>query len=72
MAQSSIAPGGAIFTETFIAPTLKPLYDKMDARRDELAAAGHTGFTRRAIGRNALCPCGSRLKFKKCCIARSR
>jgi uncharacterized protein YecA (UPF0149 family) len=26
------------------------------------------GLTARKVGRNEICPCGSGLKFKKCCI----
>lgn len=72
MAQSSVAPNGTIHTEIFSAPTLKPLYEKMDARADELRKEGHIGFHRRAIGRNSPCPCGSGRKFKKCCITNVR
>lgn len=72
MAQSSISPLGAIHTEIFTAPAVGQVYGLMDARRQELEAAGHSQFTRRRIGRNSPCPCGSGYKFKKCCVGLAR
>lgn len=72
MAQSSIAPNGAIHTELFMAPSgLREMYSRMDERKSALEANGHQQFQRRAVGRNASCPCGSGFKFKKCCIGRA-
>lgn len=41
---------------------------KMDGRLVELQTQGHTFVRRYKVGRNDKCPCGSLLKFKKCCI----
>ncbi len=71
MAQSSISPSGAIFTETFVAPTIAGVHALMDQRQTTLQAEGHSQFNRRKIGRNSPCPCGSGYKFKKCCVVRS-
>lgn len=60
-------------TEFFTAPTMSENFAKMDERKKELERdVGATAFARRKIGRNATCPCGSLLKFKKCCLAKSR
>lgn len=72
MAQTSISPLGAIHTEIFSAPSLGPVYGMMDQRQRDLTAEGHTQFTRRRIGRNSPCPCGSGYKFKKCCVGLAR
>ena len=60
---------GAKIQEFFGAPTDMEVKQKMDARLNELTAKGHT-LVRRVpkIGRNEKCPCGSGIKFKKCCI----
>lgn len=57
--------------EFFSGDTDHEIYRKMDGRRAELEALGATNFFRTKIGRNATCPCGSGLKFKKCCLARA-
>ena len=60
---------GKNFQEYFSAPSDMKLKKKMDARLNELEAKGHT-LVRRVpkIGRNEKCPCGSGIKFKKCCL----
>ncbi|MFN3387458.1 MAG: SEC-C metal-binding domain-containing protein [Allosphingosinicella sp.] len=45
---------------------------RMDQRLGELHRKGETLVRRAKIGRNTTCPCGSGLKFKKCCIAKLR
>jgi len=42
----------------------------MDARLEELEGKGHSLVRRVKVGRNDPCPCGSGLKFKKCCISK--
>lgn len=72
MAQTMHNPAtGLNVTETFIGPNAASLHAAMDSRRAELEAQGHTFVNRRMIGRNAQCPCGSGLKFKKCCIGKA-
>jgi uncharacterized protein YecA (UPF0149 family) len=45
----------------------------MDRRLTEVTAKieGATLAHRAKIGRNSSCPCGSGLKFKKCCIGKA-
>lgn len=69
MAQTTIAPDGAILTEIFTAQSRAEVFTKMDERLAELKSEGHVLTHRRAIGRNTPCPCGSGRKYKKCCIA---
>jgi uncharacterized protein YecA (UPF0149 family) len=71
MAQTTRAPDGTFHTEFFTGPTAAANHAAMDHRLAELAQAGHTFEKRTKIGRNTTCPCGSGLKFKKCCIARA-
>ena len=57
--------------ETYVeGNTTKEIQQKMNKELDELVEAGAEINTvkRVKIGRNDLCPCGSDLKFKKCCI----
>ena len=62
---------GKNFQEFFAAPTDMKVKEKMDSRLAELEGKGHT-LVRRVpkIGRNAKCPCGSGIKFKKCCLSK--
>lgn len=62
------------FVETFVGPTARHNFEEMDKRKAELEAkiAGATVTHRTKIGRNTQCPCGSGLKFKKCCIGKAR
>lgn len=55
----------------FIGPSDREVYEKMDQLKAEVEAAGGTELRRTKIGRNTPCPCGSGLKFKKCCIGRA-
>jgi uncharacterized protein YecA (UPF0149 family) len=55
-------------TEIFTGPMKRSVAEAMDARKAEIERAGGTVFHRTSIGRNTPCPCGSGLKFKKCCI----
>lgn len=69
MAALSYGTPKGVVTEFFVSDTMAGNHAKMDARVSELQGQpGITGFGRRKIGRNATCPCGSGLKFKKCCI----
>ncbi len=68
MKDGSINPDD-IFTEFFEADTEEKVIQKMD---DRVKETGHKIVTRQKIGRNAACPCGSGLKFKKCCIEKMR
>lgn len=62
------------FVETFMGTTALNNHQQMDLRAAELAAKieGATVEHRTKIGRNTSCPCGSGLKFKKCCIGKAR
>jgi len=42
------------------------LRQKMDNLRDEMLESGYLETSRRKIGRNEPCPCGSGEKFKRC------
>lgn len=68
MAQTTIAPSGALHTEFFTGPTDKANYAAMDHRLAALVQEGHTFHRRTKLGRNTTCPCGSGRKFKKCCL----
>jgi uncharacterized protein YecA (UPF0149 family) len=59
-------------TEVFTGPRNRDLHDAMDVRLKEVEAAGGKVIHRTSIGRNTTCPCGSGLKFKKCCIDRAK
>lgn len=68
MAQGYTTALGEQKVDFFIGPTDASNYAAMDQRKAELEAEGAHSFTRTKIGRNATCPCGSKLKFKKCCL----
>lgn len=70
--QSYHDAAGALHREFFMAETDRANLQAMDERKAELSKAGATGFHRTKIGRNATCPCGSKRKFKKCCMAGAR
>jgi hypothetical protein len=55
-------------TEVFTGERARDVHEAMDARRSQIEAAGGSVIHRTRIGRNVSCPCGSGLKFKKCCI----
>ena len=49
---------------------LRPLYQKQVAIRERiLAGLAKNG---KQLKRNALCPCGSEKKFKKCCLPKMK
>lgn len=60
-----------IATEVFTGPRAREVHGAMDARLKDLEAAGAKLVHRTAIGRNSPCPCGSGVKFKKCCIGKA-
>lgn len=72
MGLTQVGPGA--FVETFIGPTLRKNFEDMDRRKREVEAKikGATVTHRTKIGRNTSCPCGSGVKFKKCCIGKAR
>jgi uncharacterized protein YecA (UPF0149 family) len=72
MAQTMHNPAtGLNEVEFFTGPSIATVQQAMDERRAELEAAGQSFVKRTSIGRNTTCPCGSGLKFKKCCIGRA-
>lgn len=59
--------------EFFGGQTYEEVQGKMKARLAELESEGEVVTVKREkIGRNAPCPCGSGIKFKKCCISQMR
>ena len=67
--QETMAPQGDLLQEFFGGKTEKTLNKKMNERLGSLVAEQGHAFNRRVkIGRNDICPCGSGIKFKKCCI----
>ncbi len=58
------------FSELFTDEDEDALFDWMDERQNELKKQGYRMTKRVKVGRNAPCPCGSGVKFKKCCIFR--
>lgn len=56
----------------FIAKSDEDANRLMADAAEEKAKKGYKVSTRRKIGRNEPCPCGSGKKFKKCCIHRAR
>jgi len=58
------------FAEFYVGKTIKANKAEMDRRAAHLAASiPNIRFGQRVkIGMNRTCPCGSGLKFKKCCI----
>ena len=63
--------GPRLRQEFFVGEAAAEIARKMDARLAALKGEGHTLVRRVKIGRNAQCPCGSGLKFKKCCIGKA-
>lgn len=55
-------------TEVFTGTHKRAIKEAMETRQREIEAQGGRTVHRTSIGRNAPCPCGSGLKFKKCCI----
>lgn len=47
------------------------MHARMDAESKLISEAGGQFESRTKIGRNSTCPCGSGLKFKKCCIGKA-
>lgn len=72
MAQTTVSPAGAFHTEIFNGLSRSDVLTQMDTRLAQLQTEGHVLTHRRAIGRNTPCPCGSGLKYKKCCIDAAR
>lgn len=69
MAQTMHSPStGQDFTEIFTGNSVAEVHAQMDDRRKELERLGHTFVKRTSIGRNTKCPCGSGIKYKKCCL----
>lgn len=66
-----LGDGRVRLREFFVGDRDRDMHEKMDARRAQMESAGATNFYRTKIGRNATCPCGSGLKFKKCCISKA-
>lgn len=60
--------------EFFTGKTDEELKRKMKSRLDELMAqhGEPVKVTHRKLGRNEPCFCGSGVKFKKCCLPKSR
>jgi uncharacterized protein YecA (UPF0149 family) len=58
--------------EFFTGETEREVKQKMESRAREVEERGLVVVHRGKIGRNATCPCGSGLKFKKCCLALAR
>lgn len=69
--QSHYDSAGRLQREFFIGRTNAEMLQAMDERRAQLEREGASGFHRTKVGRNATCPCGSGLKFKKCCIGKA-
>ena len=58
--------------EFFTGQTDDEVKQKMEQRAREVEERGLVVVGRTKIGRNTSCPCGSGLKFKKCCLALAR
>lgn len=59
--------------EFFGGQTQEEIFDKMRARfKEQESEVEVMAMKREKIGRNAPCPCGSGVKFKKCCISQVR
>lgn len=69
--------GNETITSRFVGIECKKLVDQFHARREALEKRLESGETEKAtviehrrISRNDPCPCGSGVKFKKCCGSR--
>lgn len=51
---------------------IERLKKTMDKLQSEMLLDGFEETKRVYIGRNARCPCGSKRKFKKCCMNKER
>jgi uncharacterized protein YecA (UPF0149 family) len=60
-------PDGA-FAKIFTGDSDADVYRKMDATKVRVEANGGTEVSRSKIGVNSPCPCGSKRKYKKCCM----
>jgi uncharacterized protein YecA (UPF0149 family) len=69
--QSISYPNGAFESRYYLGSTDAELHRAMDEDLERARRVGGTLVKRAKIGRNATCPCGSGLKFKKCCIGRA-
>lgn len=49
---------------------LRPMYEKQLAIRERIVAG--LASNGKQLRRNAICPCGSGKKFKKCCLVKIR
>jgi predicted DNA-binding protein with PD1-like motif len=49
-------------------PEMAAITRNMRKSGDTAKIDGHSGNNRRKVGRNQVCPCGSGLKYKKCCL----
>lgn len=61
-----------IGTEVFTGQRARDVHEAMDARKAQIEEAGGSIIHRTRIGRNVSCPCGSGIKFKKCCIGKAQ
>lgn len=71
--RKELTPHGTVqVREVEIGKTKREIMEQMDRRIDRLRAMGVevSNVQRTKIGRNAACPCGSGIKFKKCCIGK--
>jgi hypothetical protein len=67
--QEMQSPSGETLRELFSGYRTKgELTAAMEARRAELEAQGYKFVNNAKVGRNDPCPCGSKQKFKRCCI----
>lgn len=70
--QSISYPDGRLEQSFYVARNSKDAFAEMDKDLRRAEAEGGTLERRTKIGRNTTCPCGSGLKFKKCCIDRAK
>lgn len=68
--QEMQAPDGTTHREVFSGYASKREQERaLEGRRAELEAQGYKFVHTAKVGRNDPCPCGSKAKFKRCCIS---
>lgn len=71
MQERTEEPDGDIFRQFIAGKTVEDLRKRQLKLYKEAIANPRThSIMQRKIGRNKVCPCGSGLKFKKCCIVK--
>lgn len=70
--QEARYPDGRVERQFFHGPDDEAIQRKLIEAQMEALRNGATEVRQRPVGRNELCPCGSGMKFKKCCLDKAK